>query len=176
MCDVCLSRTNGIIRGAISFLVVYEMFQTENGSAMFFVLQCFPDKDAYTSKHRNKGEKPRTHVGGRGTSNPVVVVSYVRLSQLTERRWQTKLQSYVDANESHCIAWLSPLCCALLRYCVCADCLPLVNLWRSSLSAIYKLDVLANTTSTNQDELDVGLSCGDVSLSFQVFANILQFF
>lgn len=61
----CLSRTNGITLGlgVSSFLVVYEIFQTENGSLLpvLFVLQCVLIK-MHKQANIDTGEKPHIHV------------------------------------------------------------------------------------------------------------------
>lgn len=70
----------------------------------------------------------------RGTSN-TAVSSHVRLSQVTERSWQTKPELYVDANESHCLTLTATLRFAEL---LCALCF-LWDVLGSSVSVRHKL-------------------------------------
>ena len=100
---LCISRRNAITPRAISLFAVYEIFQTENGSALPTDL-CFTISPRQTRINKQTQKQVSLlSMWRRGTSNPAVF-SHVRLSQVAERRRQTKPQSYADANESHRIA------------------------------------------------------------------------
>lgn len=58
---------------------------------------------------REAGEKPRIRTWKRAP------FGYMRLSLFTEQGWQTKPPSYVNANESHCVACFLMLCCGSLK-------------------------------------------------------------
>lgn len=167
----CLSRTNYITLCAISVFVVYEIFQIENVCALPSVL-CFTmfPRQTCINKQTQKQVKSFVSMWRRGTSNPAVF-SNVRLSQVTEQSWQTKPQSFVDANKSHHIRWLSLLCCALLRF-VCS--LPLVNLLRSSVSAMHKLDFLGNITWSMKDALSMSWMLDLVMVMSHLIPRCLQ--
>lgn len=138
------------------------------------VLQFLPDKHAETSKHRNRWASPS--MWRRGTSNPAVF-SRVRLSRAAERRRQTKPQSHADANESHQTA---PAAVPVPRWVIVRS-LPLVNLPRSSLSAMHKLflkmqaDLRSVYDVLGMKRLDAKLSYGGESLHIREFAKINVF-
>ena len=144
-CDaVSLKHNWYLVLWVLMWYMKYFKQKMASFCLLLFVLQCVPNKDVKT-KHRNTWEA--SYPCGREASNPAV--SYVRLSQFTERGRQTKLQSYVDVNESPCNSWL---CCAVPSWRIVCR-LPLVNLLRPSVSAVHKLDILENTTWSVKDVL-----------------------
>lgn len=138
---------------------------------LFFVSQCFPDKDAFTSKHVNRWEA--SYPCGRETR-----LILLFLAMCAYRNSQSRLGKQSPGRMSmqmKAIASGSPLlCCASVRYCeesAAGESPGGIQAWELRTSwPLLKYNLISEGRAQHKMTWGVRLSCGDDSLHFHVFA------